>query len=115
MMGADCTKVSSFGSLSHFKADQAPVGAAERCLDCPPEVEKECPYSAIRLYLQGCLGRGHTGWPVDVITSDLTEEGVTKALREVHMDVVSIIVIMMSLIIRLLIWAFLVVRRQHFP
>lgn len=82
MMGVDCKKISSFGSLFHFKADQAPEGAAERCLDCPTEVEKECPYSAIRLYLQGCLGRGHTGWPVDVITTDLTEEGVSKALRE---------------------------------
>ncbi len=82
MMGADCKKISSFGQLSHFKADQAPNGAAERCLDCPPEVETQCPYSAIRLYLQGCLGRGHTGWPVDVITNDLTEAGVTKALRE---------------------------------
>jgi predicted dehydrogenase len=82
MMGVDCQKISSFGQLSHFKADQAPDGAAERCLDCPPEVETQCPYSAIRLYLQGCLGRGYTGWPVNVITSDLTEAGVTKALRE---------------------------------
>lgn len=82
MMGSECTKVSSFGQLSHFKADQAPAGAALRCLDCPEEVESNCPYSAIRIYLQGCLGRGHTGWPVNVITSDLTEQGVTQALRD---------------------------------
>ncbi len=82
MMGEDCTKVSSFGQLSHFKADQAPEGAAERCLDCPAEIENQCPYSAIRLYIQGCLGRGNTGWPVDVITPDVTEAGVLKALRE---------------------------------
>lgn len=82
MMGADCTKISSFGALSHFKADQAPVGAAERCLDCPQAIEENCPYSAKRIYLKGCLERGYTGWPVDVLTPELTVEGVTEALCE---------------------------------
>ena len=82
MMGSDCTKVSSFGELTHFKADQAPEGAAERCLDCPEAVEQACPYSAKRIYLQGCIDRGYTGWPVEILTPDLTHEGVTKALRD---------------------------------
>lgn len=35
-------------------------------------------------YLDGPLGikAGNTGWPVSVITEDLTPEGVTKALQE---------------------------------
>ena len=82
MMGAECTKITSFGQLSHFKANQAPAGAAKRCVDCPTAVEENCPYSAKRIYLKGCLERNYSGWPVDVLTSDLTIEGVTKALRE---------------------------------
>ena len=45
-------RVSSFGSLSHFRPEHRPAGAADRCLDCG--VEPSCPYSAPRLYLS-CL------------------------------------------------------------
>jgi predicted dehydrogenase len=82
IMQANCEQLSSFGTLSHFKPDQAPQGAGRRCLDCPIEVEQQCPYSAKRIYLQGCIERGYTGWPVNVLTEDLTIEGVTEALRE---------------------------------
>ncbi|XP_058499742.1 uncharacterized oxidoreductase YjhC isoform X3 [Solea solea] len=44
-----CVKLSSFGSLSHFRKDKKPPGAADRCLDC--SVEKDCPYSACKIYL----------------------------------------------------------------
>lgn len=74
-----CTHVSSFGSLKHFRAEERPAGAADRCLDCP--VEPACPYSAPRLYL-GLLAEGHTGWPVSVLTADVTVAGVTAALRD---------------------------------
>ncbi len=80
IMGVSCTAVSSFGSLNHFRAEEQPEGAADRCLDCG--YEPHCPYSAKKIYLQGCIERGHTGWPVNVITSDVTREGVLKALRE---------------------------------
>ncbi len=72
------TAVSSFGSLKHFRPEEAPPGAAERCLDCP--VEADCPYSAKRIYLE-VLRRGYTGWPVDVLTPDPTPESVLDALR----------------------------------
>lgn len=78
MMGAPCLRVSSFGSLTHFRRENQPAGAADRCLDCA--VEGECAYSAKKIYL-GRLAEGHTGWPVDVLTPDLTEAGVTEALR----------------------------------
>jgi predicted dehydrogenase len=73
-----CTHVSSFGSLKHFRAEERPEGAADRCLECA--VEPTCPYSAPRLYL-GLVAEGHTGWPVSVLTPDVTVEGVTAALQ----------------------------------
>lgn len=40
------TRVSSFGSLQHFRKDKKPVeaGDAKRCLDCVHE--RDCAYSA---------------------------------------------------------------------
>jgi predicted dehydrogenase len=78
IMGARCLKASSFGSLYHFRKDSKPAGAADRCLDCP--VEPRCPYSAKKIYL-GRFARGHTGWPVNVLAPEVTEESLTEALR----------------------------------
>ncbi len=78
IMGVPCKRVSSFGSLYHFRKECQPAGASDRCLDCG--VEPDCPYSARKIYL-GRLAKGHTGWPVDVLTYDVTVEGVTEALR----------------------------------
>ena len=78
MMNSRCVKVSSFGNLTHFRRECKPAGAADRCLDC--SVEADCPYSAKKLYF-GNLAKGHTDWPVSVLTPDLTVAGVTEALR----------------------------------
>ena len=44
-------RLSSFGSLLHYRAENAPPGAPERCTDgCPHEAE--CHWFAPRLYLQ---------------------------------------------------------------
>lgn len=77
LLGQRCTHISSFGSLSHFKAENLPPGAAQRCLDC----QITCPYSAKDFYLSR-LHAGKTGWPLNTITADVSEEGVLKALRE---------------------------------
>ncbi|KAF8665550.1 hypothetical protein AX16_000010 [Volvariella volvacea WC 439] len=74
-------RVSSFGSLHHFRRSAKPQGAGEatKCLDCP--MEKECPYSAKRIYL-GPVSRGNTGWPVETIVDGLPDiENVTEALK----------------------------------
>jgi predicted dehydrogenase len=78
LVGQPCVQVSSFGSLKHFRPEERPEGAADRCLECP--VEPVCPYSAVKIYL-GRVRRGETGWPVNVLTPDVTVEGVTEALR----------------------------------
>jgi len=77
LMGKECKRVQSFGSLRHFRAENAPAGAPERCLDGCPSSET-CPYYAPRLYLD----MNKTGWPVNVITTDMSEAGRRKALQE---------------------------------
>jgi len=78
IMGKRCTAVSSFGSLNHFRADQRPAGAADRCLDCA--VEAACPYSAKKIY-GGRLAKGQTDWPYSVVDPHGTAEGLDEALR----------------------------------
>jgi predicted dehydrogenase len=74
LAGDDCVNISSFGSLSHFKADQAPAGAAERCLDgCA--VADTCPYYAPRWYLTD-----NTGWLTQAMSNDLSYEARYQAL-----------------------------------
>ena len=49
MIGKPCKTIAAEGSLYLFRADKAPAGAPERCIDgCPHEAE--CPYSAIEIY-----------------------------------------------------------------
>lgn len=81
IMGSRCVQVSSFGSLKHFRKEAKPAEAGEtkRCLDCA--YEPNCPYSAKRFYL-GRLQNEHFGWPLDVITTNFAQEGVTEALRQ---------------------------------
>jgi predicted dehydrogenase len=79
IMDTSCQSVASFGSLKHFREEESPKGATDRCLDCP--VEPTCPYSAKRIYLTA-LKRGHTGWPLTVLTPEPTQETVLTALRE---------------------------------
>ena len=49
LCGQRCERVSSFGNLKHFRAECAPEGAAERCVDCP--VKADCAFDAEKIYL----------------------------------------------------------------
>ncbi|MFH0938420.1 MAG: Gfo/Idh/MocA family oxidoreductase [Planctomycetota bacterium] len=50
LVGKPCQRVSSFGELSYFKKENAPVGAPARCVDgCP--AEPKCPYSTYKVYM----------------------------------------------------------------
>ena len=80
LVGEDCSKVSSFGYLSHFSKENAPQLAPLRCTDVCP-VRDECAYYAPRFYLidkddwQGKYLRSY-------LTNDTSPEGIMKALRE---------------------------------
>jgi predicted dehydrogenase len=78
ILGQAPSRLSSFGSLTHFTAANRPEGAADRCVDC--SVSGSCPYSAERLY-RGMLDRGEHRWPLSVIVSSFTPAAVDDALR----------------------------------
>ena len=80
VVGRPATRVSSFGSLSHFTAANKPAGAGHRCLDCA--VERECPYSAKRIYLEHVHEPAAQRWPLSVLAVEVTEETIETALRE---------------------------------
>ncbi|KAJ7638671.1 hypothetical protein FB45DRAFT_903507 [Roridomyces roridus] len=74
-------RVSSFGSLQHFRKSSKPpeAGAATRCLDCP--AEKDCAYSAKKIYLDS-VSRGNKGFPVSPLVDGVPDiENVTEAIR----------------------------------
>ncbi|WP_308635199.1 Gfo/Idh/MocA family protein [Paenibacillus silvisoli] len=80
LVDAECTKVSSFGSLTHFRKENAPEGAPERCLDgCP--VKHECPYYAPKMYLER-EGAEDRIFRYIVSSGDTSDAGVLKALKE---------------------------------
>ncbi|WP_066454224.1 Gfo/Idh/MocA family protein [Anaerotruncus rubiinfantis] len=73
--GAKCSKVASFGGLTHFNEENAPEGAPKRCLDgCPHSTD--CPYYAPDYYLTE-----DTGWPTSTICTDMSYEARMKELE----------------------------------
>jgi predicted dehydrogenase len=79
IVGRRATRVSSFGGLYHFRPEHRPAGAGDRCIDCA--VEPDCPYSAKRLYFDCLADENRHRWPLSVITDDLSEAGVLRALE----------------------------------
>ncbi|BDP41607.1 streptomycin biosynthesis protein StrI [Deinococcus aetherius] len=55
-------RVSSEGALHHFRPEEAPPGASDRCVTCPVV---DCPYDARVIYGT----RDPAGWPVTVLTA----------------------------------------------
>jgi predicted dehydrogenase len=73
LVGKSCTRVSSFGRLSHFTRSQRPEGATARCSDgCPHE--EDCPYSALKVYGRGESWGGYIG--LDRLTQAQRDEFV---------------------------------------
>jgi len=78
VMDWPCHRVASFGSLKHFRREEQPKAAADRCLECG--VEANCPYSAKKIYM-GFYSKGHRGWPLDVLVDKVDEAHLLEALR----------------------------------
>ncbi|KAL4785664.1 hypothetical protein BJX76DRAFT_366761 [Aspergillus varians] len=65
--------ISSTGYLTQFTPSQKPpaAGSATNCTSCP--IERECVYSAIRIYRDNQLRKGETGWPVQIVCPDIED------------------------------------------
>jgi predicted dehydrogenase len=69
-----CRRVSSYGSLTHFRRENAPLGAPAFCLEgCP--VEDSCPYHALKVYGPKGAWRGSGGF------SDLSPQETIEQLQ----------------------------------
>lgn len=79
IMGRNCSKISSFGTLKHFRKSEQPAGTASRCLDC--SCEPDCPYSAIKIYIEDRFDKGVTSWPVNLLSPVVNRENLLEALR----------------------------------
>jgi predicted dehydrogenase len=86
IMGQPFTRLSSIGSLKHFRPENAPhPDVPLRCTDgCP--VEAECPFSAPAIYLEQRPWGGETradSWPMSVLAhGDTSRPALVKALHE---------------------------------
>ncbi len=78
LIGKKCKKVQSFGSLRHFRQENAPAGAPDYCIDGCPHGET-CPYNAVKLYLDD----KKNDWFRTACTkeADPTDEMVEEAIR----------------------------------
>ncbi|MBP3965875.1 Gfo/Idh/MocA family protein [Paenibacillus lignilyticus] len=79
LVDEECAKVSSFGSLTYFREENAPEGAPLRCLDgCP--VQDSCPYYAPKMYIE------RDDWAAailrSIVSNDTSDEGVLEALKD---------------------------------
>lgn len=82
IMDKPCASIHSFGSLFEFNHANQPQGAADRCVNCPAEIESLCPASALKIYMRDRFAKGKGSiWPTDVISYDHSAAGIMEALR----------------------------------
>lgn len=72
-------KVSSFGGLMHFRPENKPADAGDRCVDCP--LQQTCAYSATKIYRGFLESGGWEQWPLAVLDSDVSAESINRALE----------------------------------
>ncbi|MBR6793260.1 MAG: Gfo/Idh/MocA family oxidoreductase [Clostridia bacterium] len=76
-VGKECKRIQSFGSLSHFKKENAPEGAAEYCIDNCPHKDT-CYYYAPDIYAPN--GVANPKW-LTSLKGEWTDEDVIHALK----------------------------------
>ena len=78
-MFGPCERVSSAGSLTHFRPARVGPEIPERCTDGCPAADA-CPYFAPRVYLSR-LAENPDGFAVNAVTSEHTPDGILRALE----------------------------------
>ncbi len=83
LAGEKCLRVQSFGSLDYFRAENAPEGAAQRCMDnC--SCKDTCLFDAEKLYIESprCgVRRFGDKWPCNILVREPTEEKIRDVLH----------------------------------
>ncbi|KAJ5590815.1 Oxidoreductase N-terminal [Penicillium hetheringtonii] len=81
--------ISSSGSLTQFRGARKPVAAkdATNCVSCP--AERDCKYSAIRIYNDRHLAKGHRSWPVDIVSPDIEDVYKEQGLKAAESHLLS--------------------------
>lgn len=74
--GASIKEVQSAASLEWYKPENAPEGAADRCMDCP--VEAECAFSAVDMYLRRDVWTNNFPIPDGMTKRQVLEEEVKR-------------------------------------
>ena len=75
ILGKDVVYLHSFGSLTHFRPENAPPGATRRCTDGCPAADT-CKYEATKRY-----GRDGDGWPHNYVSDIPTREARLRRLE----------------------------------
>ncbi len=71
--------VSSFGSLSLFKKENVPKDSSNYCYDC--KIQNNCPYNAVKYYVDSIKNDKDLGWPYDVVVLNPTKDKVLAAIK----------------------------------
>lgn len=78
LLGKECTKVQSFGSLTYFNAENRPEGAPDYCIEGCPHADT-CYYNAVKLYYDDKENLWFRGIATGNLT-DPTDEEVKEAI-----------------------------------
>lgn len=83
LTGSRCRRLSSVGSLSWFREENAPEGAPNHCMEgCP--VKAECPFDAEKIYVTDPVTGYDTngaGWLQKAVMEQPTREGLLDTLH----------------------------------
>ena len=65
--------LTSTGSLAYFHKSQKPplAGDATNCLSC--HAEKDCLYSANKIYIERQLSKGNAAWPIHIVDPEIED------------------------------------------
>lgn len=78
LMGRDCRRIQSFGSLLYFRQENAPDNAPERCIDGCPHADR-CYYNAVKLYYDDKKNGWFRGAATGMVSP--SDEDVLDALK----------------------------------
>ena len=86
LIGKPCKKVTSFGSLTYFRPENAPEGAPVCCADGTCPIKDTCPYNSERIYVDNL----DNFWGIYIFKhaiqarADITKDELREALKTSH-------------------------------